>query len=170
MPSLLARILLFLSSYFPLAVICGFLFWNDHQYIAILIVLTGFVGLAGMFMFLSAAQKLAATRVKFREVQKRDSEALNYIVAYVIPFLAIGQPGQSVPLLIFLAVLGVLYVKLNMVHINPALNLFGYYLYEITTEDGTEFPIITRKRIRPNETMSVVKLGNEVLFEKTNAE
>jgi len=101
-------------------------------------------------------------------ITRLDSESLNYIVAYVIPFLAIpyAQDSQGIALLIFFVVLAILFVKSNMLHINPMLNLVGYHLYKVTNEEGIEFPLITRRRILRGERLSVIKLGDEILLEK----
>jgi len=93
-----------------------------------------------------------------------------YIVTYIIPFLAIPFSGwkEGVALTIFFIVLGILYVNSNMIHINPMLNLFGYHLYEVTLEDGDVQSLVTRRRIRYRETLIAVRLGDEILLEKTH--
>jgi hypothetical protein len=93
---------------------------------------------------------------------------MSYIVTYIIPFLAVPFNGweQGIALLIFFLVLCILYVNSNMVHINPMLNLAGYRLYEITLDDGAVHSLITRRRIVRGESLSVIKLGEDILMEK----
>jgi hypothetical protein len=62
--------------------------------------------------------------------------------------------------------IGMLYINSNMIHINPMLNLFGYHLYEVTLEDGDVHSLVTRRRVRYKETLTVIRLGDEILFEK----
>ena len=169
MGSILARFLLFLSSYFPLALIFFVLFVGKELWIAIGFIVIGLVGLIGMVIFLRIANRFGPIKVKASGLQRRDGEAMSYIVSYIIPFLAIPFSGweQGVALTIFFIVLGVLYVNSNMVHINPMLNLSGYHIYEITLEDGEIHSLISRRRIMRGETLSVIKVGEDILLEKT---
>lgn len=170
MPNALTRLLLFLSSYFPLSLIFFFILLNAHPYAASGILLSGTIGLVWMLVYLRAAQRLGALQVKIAGFQRRDAEAMAYIVTYILPFLAIPSSGwkDGVALTIFFIVLGILYVNSNMIHINPMLNLFGYHLYEITAEDGGVHSLLARRTIRHRETITVVKLDDEILLEKRN--
>src|ERR1043166_207865 len=125
MPTIVTRLLLFLSSYFPLTGIFFFLLFKEHPKIAIGIMTVGAIGLGGMAVFLRAVQHLGGVKIKIVELQRRDGEAMSYIVTYVIPFIAIPYSGveQGISLFIFFVVLAILYVNSNMVHINPMLNL-----------------------------------------------
>jgi hypothetical protein len=170
MGSVVARFLLFLSSYFPLAAIFYILFVSKQPWVAASILFVGLIGLLGMAWYLHGVQKIEPIRVEVSDVQKRDAEAMSYIVTYIIPFLAIPFSGweQGLALLIFFLVLGFLYVNSNMIHINPMLNLAGYRLYEITLEDGAVHSLITRRRIVRGETLSVIKAGEDILMEKAS--
>lgn len=53
-----------------------------------------------------------------------------------------------------------------MIHINPMLNLEGYHLYEVTLGDGAIHSLITRRKIKKGERLSVIKLGADILLEK----
>ena len=168
MPSVITRLLLFLSSYFPLSLIFFVILVQEHRYVAIAILALGAGGLLWMLLYLRKAQSLGAVQVKIAGFQRRDTEAMAYIVTYIIPFLVIPFHGwkEGISLSIFFVVLGVLYVNSNMIHINPMLNLFGYHLYEITTEDGGVHSLLARRSIRHQETITVVKLGDDILLEK----
>src|SRR5579885_2003308 len=168
MPSLLVRILLFLSSYFPLALVFFVLLFGCHFRIAVGILATGTLGLSAMFVFFRSVQKLAPFTIRVKQIQRRDGEAMSYIVTYLIPFLAVpfSTWQEGVALSIFFAVLAVLYVHSNMIHINPMLNLSGYHLYEVTVEDGGVYTLITRRRVGRADSPSVVKLDEEILLEK----
>jgi hypothetical protein len=61
----------------------------------------------------------------------------------------------------------VLNVSSNMVHINPALNLLGYHVYQITDGDDLTHTIVTRRnRINPGTTLNVVIIGDVLSMEK----
>jgi hypothetical protein len=69
--------------------------------------------------------------------------------------------------LIFIAVLGIVYVNSDMIHINPMLNMMGYHLYEITVENGAEsYSLIIRRRVKRGETVRIVDVGRGIFWEK----
>jgi hypothetical protein len=169
MPSIATRLLLFLSSYFPLALIFFVLFIGSHRDAAIATLSLGVIGLFGMYLYLRMASRLAPIQVKVVALQRLDAEAMSYIVTYVIPFVAIpfGAWQQGVALVIFFVVLGILYVNSNMIHINPMLNLAGYHLFEVSLDDGSTRALITRRRrINRDAVLAVVKLGDDILLDK----
>jgi hypothetical protein len=169
MANVTARFLLYLSSYFPLAAIFFFLFFEKHQVLAYAILGAGTLGIIGLALYLSVVARLTSFQVSVVGVQRKDSEAMSYIVTYIVPFLAVAFTTdwqQAIALSIFFLVLSIIYVNSNMIHINPMLNLVGYHLYEITLEDDGVYALITRKRIARGQALSVVKIGDEILMEK----
>jgi hypothetical protein len=167
-PSVLTRLLLFLSSYFPLSLIFFVILVQEHRRAAIGILTVSGGGLFWMLLYLRKAQKLSGIQLKIAGFHRRDAEGMAYIVTYIIPFLVIPFDGwkEGIALSIFFVVLGILYVNSDMIHINPMLNLFGYHLYEITTEDGGVLSLLARRSIRHKECITVVKLGDDILLEK----
>ena len=137
---------------------------------AVGILALGVVGLVGLATYFRMVQKLNALTITVGEIQRKDAEAMAYIVSYIIPFLSIpfGDWQEGVALCIFFVVLGILYVNSNLIHINPMLNLAGYHLYEITLKDGGNHALISRRRIIRGETLSAIKLGEDIFLEKSN--
>jgi hypothetical protein len=124
-----------------------------------------------MLLYLRAIQKFGGQKVTVAAFQKRDAEAMAYIVTYVIPFLAIpfSDWRQSTSFAIFFGVLGILYINSNMIYINPMLNLCGYHLYEVTRDDGSVHSLITRRRIHHGVTVTAVRADDDILVEKPDA-
>ena len=93
---------------------------------------------------------------------------MGYIVGYIMPFLAIAFSDwqQVAALVVFFVILGFLYVNSDMIHINPTLNLLGYRLYEVTLEDRSTYSLITRHRMQRDTTLQLVRIGDDILFEK----
>ena len=168
MPSILTRLLLFVSSYFPLAAIFFVLLIGRHPWTAIIILSFGTVGVLGLAVYLRVVARFGAIRVTVKDFKSRDAESMSYIVSYVIPFLAIPFAGveQGIALAIFFVVLAILYVNSNMIHINPMLNLGHYHIYEVTLDDETVHAFITKRRITRGETLSAIKVGEDILLEK----
>ena len=168
MPSILTRLHLFLSSYFPLSLIYFMMLVPEHKYVATGILMAGTWGLFWMLIYLRKAQTLGSFQVKIAAFHRLDAEAMAYIVTYIIPFLEIPLHGgrEGAAIAVFFVVLGILFVYSNMIHVNPMLNLLGYHLYEITTEDGGVHSLLTRRSIRRRETIEVVRIGDDILLEK----
>jgi hypothetical protein len=78
-------------------------------------------------------------------VDLKTGDALNYIVTYVIPFLELKTPEDLLPLLILMAVVGILYVNSNLLYTNPMLSFFGFRVYEVKLQ-GEEQPLILMTR------------------------
>lgn len=171
MPSVIARLCIFVSSYFPLACIVAFLFWRSQRLLSLVVLITAALGLAGMLLYLRYAAALAPSLVVVERVERIDAEATSYIVTYFIPFLALPSDTweHGAALIILYLVLCVLYVTANMIHINPMLNLLGYHLYEITVIDGGEYALISRRRVRRGEHVRVCSIGEGILLRKASS-
>ena len=167
-PSIFVRLLLFVSSYFPLACIVGVLFYQQHRPTAVTFVVVSGLGVLGLVAYLRAVQRFTTVPVIVEHVRRLDMEAMTYLVTYLVPFIAAPSDASDkrLALLLFFIVLGVLYVNSNMIHINPMLNALGYHLYEVTLVEGGVHVLITRSRLRRDQLLDVVRVGEDLLIEK----
>ena len=171
MPSLLLRIMLFVSSYFPLSLIMFLLLLAAHQPlwgITALLVGTAGVGALLFYMF-SLAPRLAPIRVKITGYRSRDDQVMAYIVGYLLPFLTLpgGSWEQAVALMLFLGLLGWLYIHSALLFINPVLSVLGFHLYDISVEGSEEsLSLLARHRVGRGEELSVIALGDGIVLEK----
>lgn len=168
MPSLFMRILLFLSSYAPLAVMFVLLFWSKSPIIALASGAVALLSVAGTLVYLRVLNRLEGVPTTIADSHGRGEQVMSYIVTYIIPFLAVALTDwqQAVALVVFFVILGYLYVNSDMIHINPTLNLFGYRLYEVTLDNGATYSLITRGRVQKGKSLKLIRLGDEILFEK----
>jgi hypothetical protein len=168
MANAFVRTLLFLSSYLPLGLIFFVLFIQKSLWISIGSLSLGLFGLVGLLVYMRSVQQVKATEFRIAQVQRNDAEAMSYIVSYVIPFFALeaNSVEEAIALTIFFAMLGILYVHSNMIHINPVLGLMGYHLYEVTSEEDVTHALIARERIVPNKIINAVKAGDNILIAK----
>lgn len=168
MPSLFARLLLFISSYSPLFAIFGFLYLRKCPWAALVAFLVAALGLLGLLGFLAHARtQKAPETLMVKCFTARDEQSMSYIVSYIIPFLSISTSTweQQVALLCFFLMIGVLYVNSNMLHINPTMNLLGFHLYEITTDKGSTHSLIARRRFCGAETIEAASVGEHLYVE-----
>ena len=168
MPNLPTRVVLFLSSYTPLFLIMAVRYSSAHRYFALEMVLLAAVSVSLLFIYLNRSSTLAVDRAVVEKISGKDTEAMSYIVTYLIPFLDIklDELSSSVSLLLLFFVVGVLYVNSNLIYINPTLNLLRYHLFEIELEGGKTSALLSRRGfIERGTSIPVVSLGEQILLE-----
>lgn len=167
MPSLLIRMFFFASSYLPLFVILALRNWSIYTNMCIMLLALGGLSIVALGVFWSKARKQTVVTIRIAKSSPNNAEAMSYIVTYIIPFLDLDleKPGTALSLAVFFLMLAVIYVQSNMIHINPLLNLMGWFIYEVETEEGTEFSLITRKHHISRGSYRVIKLGGQLLLE-----
>lgn len=67
-----------------------------------------------------------------KRVNKKHEETLSYLVTYIVPLLIIDitEVGTIITNIFLFMLIGFLYVKSNMIHINVLLLIFGWNIYE----------------------------------------
>jgi hypothetical protein len=172
MPNLPTRVVLFLSSYTPLFLIMAVKYGSGHRYFGLSMVLLSVISIALLFFYLKQSSTLAVDHVVVEKISGKDTEAMSYIVTYLIPFLDIklDEISSSVSLLLLFLVVGILYVHSNLIYINPTLNLLRYHLFEIELEGGMTSALLSKRRfVERGASIPVVSLGEQILLEVPDA-
>ena len=171
MPNLLTRVILFLSSYIPLFAVFAVLLWKQDRCTAWVLIILCVMALAGLVGYLGWTRRFAPIPLEVQSVRSKDGETMSYIASYILPFVSLpyGDHYKLAAIVIFLAVLAVVYVNSNMLYINPMLNLFGFHLYAVTSAGDAEHTVIARRRPRPGTTLRLVTIGENVHIEKPDA-
>ena len=167
MPSLFIRLMLFLSSYFPLLLIFAVQYFFESEFLwAALVLAIGAASLLAVAVYLRSLRKMASIKIDVQSIARRDGEAMSYIVTYLLPFVALpGDTAGLVSLGIFFVVLGVLYVNSNMIHINPTLNMAGWRIAEITLSSGEDVTLLYKKRIHRRQSVQAIQVGEGIFIE-----
>lgn len=168
MANLPTRFLLFLSSYSPLLLILAIRDSFKNRTVAIVLVVLAIASVIALFGYLRLTATYEPVSVKLSSISSKDSDAIGYIVSYLIPFLDVqfAEPQNAVALGVLFLVIGVLYVNSNMIYTNPILNLFRYHIFEVEVGDGKKTALITRREyIQTGTEVRVVPLGNFVALE-----
>ena len=169
MPTIWIRILLFLSSYWPLFLILSVLLFSKSLLISIICGSMCVIGPLGLLLYLRACLKHHQRKfTRLCKYQRRDSEVMSYIASYVVPLatLSLDLFSQMFILITFLLLLLILYVNSNMIYINPILNLFGFHLYEIEVENNEQSRYyLARQRLVRDETIYYVHISDEIWLE-----
>ena len=167
MPNLLTKLILFLSSYLPLWLIFVVQFLARNNSVGAVIT-GGFVALClfGLLGYINKVKTINPISLKIEGLNRRDGEAISYIVSYLLPFIALPSSniGDLISIGIFIVVLAVLYINSDMIHINPVLNLIGWHIYEFGKDNGQICIVISKQKIRVNQEIQVNQIGDDLFI------
>ncbi len=136
---IVGRARLFLSSYAPLFGILAISFDG----LALRLVCLGLfaTGMADTWHI----TRLAKTETQDYEITVQSSEdtgaeVSGYLASYLLPFVTVASPGwrELLAYSLFLLVAFVIYVRSNLVRVNPTLYLFGYRVLKIVYGEGEQ--------------------------------
>lgn len=140
------KISLFISSY--LFLIVALLIIDSSSY-----VLWGCLGIVCISIgtiLLSFSKKVNGRSYKIKAIQDKNEQAVTYLMTYIIPFITIGnsETKEILATVLILIIISIIYIKLDLIYINPIMLVLGYYIYEIELENGTKRTFISNKRLR----------------------
>lgn len=167
MPNTLAKALMFASSYAPLLVIFWLLDSFDSVVLGLVCVAVAIVGCLGLFAVMAIASRISPVSATLADVRPRDTDALSYVVTYLVPFVGASADTlrERTAYLLLFAVLAVLYVRASLFYINPLLNLVGYHLHE-GTRSGRMVVVVSKRRLSGVQVdLMVREISRDVLLE-----
>jgi hypothetical protein len=165
---LILRVRLFISSYAPLFAIFALRFqsWQASAVCSVVAAL----GVLTLLALLHRAKRIQPDPHRLASVSDRGPEVAGYLATYLLPFVTAPVPPfrELVAYLMLIVVVGVIYVRSDMIQINPLLYLFGYRVWAVTTGDGWSGYLVARQRPRTGAVILAVRLGNTVAVERAN--
>lgn len=169
MPTIPIRVLLFLSSYWPLFFILTVLYFSKNLIVSTICAAICMIGPLGLWGYLRRCRKRHQSKSdRLSSYHRRDSEVMSYIASYIVPLatLSLDLFSQMFILITFLLLLLILYINSNMIYINPILNIFGFHLYEIEIEGSNlSHYYLAQKRLIRNEFIHYVHISDEIWLE-----
>ncbi len=168
MPSLLTEITLFLSSFAPLIAIFSLLNTFGRGAPSIVCLAVAGISLVGLAVFMRLARTLTPIDATIGAVRKRDQDTIGYVVTYLLPFVAIGGTAWQLrtAVVVFVIVVGALYVRAHLFYVNPVLALVGFRLFEVDIVGAPSAILLTRQHHLPSGSVLRVRaLTNTVLLE-----
>jgi len=167
--TVLTQFLLFLSSFSPLFAVFALLDSFGRGWPTVLCVVLALVGAVIPVVVLPIVAWLVKDEpLHVATTQVRDGDALAYIATYLVPFaaFALSTQRERIALLIFFAMIAVIYIRSELFYVNPLFALVGYRLFQITTPMGASVVLITpRHFISSNTQLPVRRLGNYIFWE-----
>jgi hypothetical protein len=147
MPTPGVELVLFASSFSPLFVVFGLLESFGAGWPSIVCYVVAAASVVGLSLLLKAARRLAVTPVTVVRARQRDSDAIAYVATYVVPFATLGVADwrSRAALLLFLALIAILYIRAHLFYVNPLLSIVGYRLFEVETGSDQLLLVVTRR-------------------------
>jgi len=139
--------LLFVSAYTPLLLIFILRYFDFHSkdfWICVTALLLANLIWVPVFRIARGWATSTFTVVKSKN---RTSDALDYIIAYVIVFLGFQfEQWQDVAsIIILLIVIFFVYIHSNLIFVNPLLNVFGYKIHDVEVHTGESIVLVTKE-------------------------
>ena len=162
LPSILIRIRLFLSSYSPLFLIAVVRF--DIVWLQVTCGVLAGIGAVTGWLVIHAHGQLARQPLNVTRTEDRGADVAGYLATYLLPFVTVAQPSARdlVAYGTFLLVSCVVYVRSNMVQINPTLYVFGWTVRIAEVEQGWSVFLLTRRGFIPRGLVSAARLDYNV--------
>lgn len=161
------KIGLFLSAYSPLFIIIilkslenGILLFS----LVISLVITNAIWL----VVINLAGKKNIKTIKVKSLENKTGESLSYIIGYVISLADYNlyQTQDIIIVLMLILVLYTIYSNSDMIFINPLMNILGYRMFEVTTENNEKIKIIIRQKFRDHAKLDIQDLSDEFYLAK----
>jgi hypothetical protein len=172
MANLPTRFVLFLSSYTPLFLIMAIKYGMAHHYFGVGMLGLSVASVGILLYYLKVAATFGVDDVVVDKISGKDTEAMSYIVTYLIPFLdiKIDEPSNFIALFLLFVVVGVLYVHSNLIYINPTLNILNYHLFEVEIQGGKTSALLSKRGfVERGSTIRVISLGDQIFLEAPRA-
>ena len=156
------KIFLFLSSYIPLFIVLALKNYN-HSYFITTMIITILVSISFLFYIIYKSSKMNGEYYEIKSIEDKSNQFLEYIIAYIFPFLGFNLECivDIISLAIIFLMIGALYIRSDMIYMNPILNFMNYNLYKVKCDDK-ELMIITKKEIREGEKIRIFNISKKV--------
>ena len=153
------RILLFLSSYAPLFGILAIRFSAAGQrYVCLALASIGVAYLGGVAL---VARRAEPRPYEVQSVSDAGGEVAGYLASYLLPFVTVATPTLADTLgyaLYGLVTLGI-FVRSDLIRINPTLYLMGRRIICVTLVGGEERYMVCRRVPRPPREIGAIDVG-----------
>jgi hypothetical protein len=164
---MLARPLLFLSSYAPLFALLAIRF--EPPWLWVLCAVLAMLGVAALWLLLRLDARAEPGPYVMASVRDDGSEAASYLASYLLPFLTVGMPSvrDVVAYAGFLVIASVIYARSSMIQANPLLYLLGYKVLSVTDSRGVHAYVITKRVVQGGGRVLATRFRDDVLVDRS---
>jgi hypothetical protein len=163
---MLIRFLLFWTSYTPLLVIAALRFEGTALRTASA-ALASLGVLAGLWVLRRRQRGVSPQPHELVSVRDEGPQVAGYLATYLLPFVTVSQPSawDLAAYLVFVTVLLTVYMRTDLVQMNPMLYVLGYRVFAVTTASGLTAYVISRRRLRPGDELCTVGVAGSVVLD-----
>lgn len=142
---IIAKTIMFISSYFPLYILLLILNFDKYnemeelknvKIIAFLITIIICIFVSILSLIFIVISKPSGKAIKIDSIERADDTIISYMMTYIIPILTtnlLDQNEMLVNIVLFLLI-GHLYIRLNLLYLNPLWSIFGYLSYRVNSD------------------------------------
>ena len=181
MKRIFVKCILFISSYFPLYIFL--LILNIDMYNSIeklkqipvkifLISILIFIVISIISLMSIIISKNGTKKLLIENIERTDDTIISYIMTYIIPILKVDKYEIVVNILLFILI-GYLYIRLNLLYLNPLWSMFGYISYRVNNDTVliTNYKITDLKiKIKNNQSVKGFYMANDIFIAKKEVE
>ncbi len=147
----LLRVLLALTAIAPLSISLAYIYAakdQNYQLATIAVFSCVLLGAGSLWIIGQAQKKLECLPVVIKKAKSADKEVIGFFVAYALPLIFRGQSSPDLGAWILAgAMLLFVLLSTHSLQVNPVLGMFGFHFYEVETEDGITYMLITQRKI-----------------------
>jgi hypothetical protein len=162
MSDLIVELAFFLNSYAPLFAILAVRFRTTS--VAVSCAALAAIGIFAGVLVLSRFRRVNTIPWTVRTVEDRGSEVAGYLATYLLPFVTVAEPGlrDIVGYGLFLTVVAVIYIRSDLIRVNPTLYLLGWRLYAIEIGQNWSGYLLARGAVARGTTLTAVRLSERL--------
>lgn len=166
------KLLMFISSYFPLYIMMLVLFLGEcdnvfkkpsiGQYIFFIIMVIAII--LSVFSIYLLFKSRGSRYLEYNKAEHPDDMVISYIFSYIIPMLSIDNISKITILvnnLLLFTIIGYLYICMDLIYLNPLWSVMGYISYKVD-EDIILITNIPYDRIRKTKKLYGFFLSNRI--------
>lgn len=184
MKRVLVKGVLFISSYFPLYIFVLILNIDSYnsieklQRFPVLIFLISMIAciiISIISIITIMISKNGTKKMIIDNIERPDDTILSYIMTYIIPILTVNNMDKYqilVNILLFILI-GYLYIRLNLLYLNPLWSMFGYISYRINNDTVliTNYKMAElKKKIKNKQSIKGFYIANDIFIAKRESE
>lgn len=166
MPLFILRVRLFISSYALLFLLLAIRFTNLYL-VAACLALAAF-GFLTAYWVLREARKPTGSPYTIKAVHDAGHQVSGYLVSYILPFVTAAEPSgrEILVYLMYLVVVGLIYVQSEMIQLNPTFYLLGLRIGEIEVEEAPapwRAYVVSGGTVAPGDSIRATSLADRFL-------
>lgn len=106
--------------------------------------------------------------IKVEAVHDQGAEVAGYLATYLLPFVTVAQPSgrDLAAYALFIGVTCLVYIRSEMVQINPVIYMLRRKVVSVTTSEGLKVHLITKETPERDDVLDAVPLRGEHVMVK----